>query len=135
LAEFHSAKPVSVIETVDDQYAILYYLNGSNRGEVGCKMIGHDEDEATIINDGLKYWTWKLKGGACLDDLVIKDYAVLLPKVPVASEAASERVYTMVTKEWSPAMFEHFEYSRVGTSSNGEKRMLYEVDQFGIVNV
>jgi hypothetical protein len=40
------------------------------------------------------------------------------------------RYYTIVTKEWSPAMLEHYEYSNIGIEVN--KKKVIQVDALGM---
>jgi hypothetical protein len=47
-----------------------------------------------------------------LGECDIKNFVVLLQK-----KAGEEGEYTVVTKEWSPAMLEHYDYSSVGINT------------------
>jgi hypothetical protein len=58
-----------------------------------------------LIHNGMRYWKWELT------DIFISfhgweenDFIVQLPKI--GENLFGE--YTMVTKEWSPAMLEHY---------------------------
>ena len=51
----------------------------------------------------------------------IKDFAVLLPKIHGGDVEEVRSQYTMVTREWSPAMLEHYDYSSVGIATKKEK--------------
>jgi hypothetical protein len=114
LREFYSGKPISVVETEVQEYAILYYLNGCNRGNVGCRMVSRMEESNTIVQNGVKYWKWELLGGVEFEELNIRDYGVLLPKIGGEGIPIGGGYFTIVTKEWSPMMLEHFEYCQVG---------------------
>jgi hypothetical protein len=140
ITEFHSGKPLSLVET-EEGYVILFYINGCNRGEVGCLGIQRSGIESEV-KDGLIYWKWELKRiGPFAEDTLVKDYVVFLPMLsrPNGGEegsagggefVTSEGIYTMVTKEWSPVMLDHFEYSRIGVQL--EKK---EKAELGVVRV
>jgi hypothetical protein len=64
---------------------------------------------------GIRYWRCEFTQiDKCLDDVTLIDYVVLLPKADVDREMVVLREFTMVTKEWSPAMLEHFELANTG---------------------
>jgi hypothetical protein len=80
------------------------------------------------VYDSLKGWTWNIqnymeldigdgsshKFGKCLDSVTVIDCVVLLPTADVDGETVVLSEFTMVTKEWSPAMLEHFELANTG---------------------
>ena len=67
------------------------------------------------VHHEMRYWKWETTEEVIsFDHWVARDFVVLLPKIGM--EFAGE--YTMVSKEWSPAMLEHYEYSKVGIVKN-----------------
>jgi hypothetical protein len=94
----------------------------------------------------LIYWKWELKRiGPFAEDTLVKDYVVFLPMLSRPNGGGEEGsaggagggefvtlegIYTMVTKEWSPVMLDHFEYSRIGVQL--EKK---EKAELGVVRV
>jgi hypothetical protein len=110
LFSFHSKKPMSIVESEAGEFGILYYQNGSNRGEIKFYMIERIEEEQTI-HHGMRYWKWRSAGKELdFEAWRVKDFCVLLPKIG----RDFENEYTIVTKEWSPIMLEHYEYSKIG---------------------
>ena len=62
----------------------------------------------------MRFWLWvRSNTVTSFDDLEIKDFVVLLPKKGKGCDGE----YTMVSKEWSPAMLEHYNYSKVGVDT------------------
>jgi hypothetical protein len=62
-----------------------------------------------------RYWRWEFtQVDKCLDDISLIDYVVLLPKTDVDGDTVVLSEFTMVTKEWLPAMLEHFELANTG---------------------
>ena len=58
-------------------YGILFYINGSNKGDVGWIKLKHLEYNI-IVHHGLKYWQWIIDGGEWgLEQLNIVNYVVL----------------------------------------------------------
>jgi hypothetical protein len=56
VSALQTGKPVSGIRSQDD-YGLLYYVNGSNRGDIAfLKLVQVQEN--LIIHHGLKYWSW-----------------------------------------------------------------------------
>jgi hypothetical protein len=105
---FHSHKPISALETTEGVFRVLFYENGSNRGQIKKIHLEQHNDTVTVGN-GLRYWKWTWSTSVMeLGECDIKDFVVLLQK------EAGEGEYTIVTKEWSPAMLEHYDYSSVG---------------------
>jgi hypothetical protein len=100
---FHSHKPISAHETTEGVSGVLFYKNGSNRGLI--KMIQLERHNNTVkVGNGLGYWKWTWSTSVMeLGECDIKDFVVLLQK-----EAGEEGENTVVTKEWSPAMLEHY---------------------------
>jgi hypothetical protein len=118
ILSYHSKKPISALETMEGVFGVLYYENGSNRGQIKMVQLERHTDTMTVGN-GLRYWRWSLSPSSMeLGDYDIKDFVVLLHK-----DAGEEGEYTVVTKEWSPAMLEHYDYSTVGidTKPKGEE--------------
>jgi hypothetical protein len=109
---FYSYQPISLVKCTNDVFGILYYHNGCNRGEIRMLKLLHLDNESTVRH-GLRYWVWEISTETTLifADLETEDYVVLLPKF--GGEVLSKE-YTMVTKEWSPAMLDHYEYSKAG---------------------
>jgi hypothetical protein len=108
---FHSQKPISALETIEGVFRVLFYENGSNRGQIKMIQLEQHNDTVTVGN-GLQYWKWTWSTSVMeLGECDIKDFVVLLQK-----EAGEERDYndTIITKEWSPALLEHYDYSSVG---------------------
>jgi hypothetical protein len=82
-------------------------------------------DESASVYNGVRYWKWQLSEEIlAFEDWEIKDFVVLLPKLSVAAEE-----YTMIRKEWSPAMLENYNYANVGTMTT--KEIKSEVDRWG----
>jgi hypothetical protein len=77
-------------------------------------MIHLEQHNNTVtVGNGLRYWKWTWSTSVMeLGECGIKDFVVLLQK-----EAGEEGEYTVVTKEWSPAMLEHYDYSSVGINT------------------
>jgi hypothetical protein len=107
---FHSRKAMSGLMMGDGCY-ILFYINGSNRGEVGYFEMRKQENGKSE-NNGLRYWTWTMSTEVKKydEESIIDDFIVWLPKFQ--GSVAGE--YSIVTKEWSPSMLEHYELSSVG---------------------
>ena len=89
---------------------------------------------------GLKYWKWHLDlqgRELTLEEVTIVDYGVLLPRLAESimpgGVAALEGIYTIVTKEWSPALLDHFDYSKVGIIK--VQPDLYKVNEYGVANI
>jgi hypothetical protein len=110
---FHSTKPVSLLQDVTGGFGILFYENGSNRGQIKFLKLER-KDENVSIQHGMRFWLWvRSNTVTSFDDLEIKDFVVLLPKKGKGCDGE----YTMVSKEWSPAMLEHYNYSKVGVDT------------------
>ena len=110
---FNSKKPVSLLQDDSGGFGILFYQNGSNRGQINFLKLER-EDENVSVQDGMRFWKWVRSNTVkSFDDLEIKDFVVLLPKRGEESDGE----YTMVSKEWSPAMLEHYNYSTVGVDT------------------
>ena len=114
------------LKTVDDGFGLLYYKNGSNKGQV--EFMGIELRAPESIFRGLRYWGCILCSEKILsmDAWEIKDFAVLLPK----KSRAIAREYTIVSKEWSPSMLEHYGYSMVGMDVKANVK--HEVDEHGM---
>ena len=119
---FQSKQVLSMVESVENGFGILFYENGSNRGKIWVREVERMDLLHSELH-GIRYWRWNLVSGrdVLLNDCTIVDFVVLLPKPGVGSEFVPGE-YTMVTKEWSPAMLDHFEYSKVGMHEE-EKKM------------
>jgi hypothetical protein len=91
---FHSHKPISALETTKGVFGVLFYENGSNRGQIKMIHLELHNDTVTVGN-GLQYWKWTWSTSVMeLGECNIKDFVVLLQK-----EAGEEGEYTIVTKE------------------------------------
>ena len=56
---------------------------------------------------GLRYWQYTLTEETMpLDEFIIKDYGVLLPKLGCDLQG----IYTMITKNWSTEMFGEYDF-------------------------
>ena len=78
---FLSKKPISAVQTLRDEFGILFYENGSNRGEIKLLMLDRNLEEGISVCHGLQYWKWNLTEALMdLDDWEIKDFVVLLQK-------------------------------------------------------
>lgn len=121
---FFEHRVLSLVETTNAGFGVLYYKNGSNRGEI--KFMRLERQEQHRLYHGLRYWKWLLSGGRDLtmDEWGIKDFCVLLPKRILGAEVGD---YTIVTKEWSPMMLEHYEYSKVGLDVKPKLEDLNEI--------
>jgi hypothetical protein len=120
LLAFHSKKPISVLQEDGGGFGILFYKNGSNRGEINFWKLERFE-EVNSVHHGMRYWKWQLTDTIlAFHDWEVKDFAVLLPKIGRVGEKGE---YTMVTKEWSPAMLEHYDYSSVGIEEKKPDRV------------
>jgi hypothetical protein len=107
---FFSRKPVSILKTGNDEYGILFY---QGRNMVKLVKIEHDVVAIDVVN-GLRYWTWRITDVTHkLVDVEIGDFAVILPKT--GETDPRNREYTLVSKEWSPDMLAHYEFSNTGT--------------------
>jgi hypothetical protein len=110
---FFSGKALSAIKTSEKGIGLLFYENGSNKGEVKFVALNWWELEVSDYH-GLRYWRWSLTNtiSAFLvdDDNKVEDFLVLLPR----SGEDSPGQYTMVTKEWSPEMLGQYNYSDEG---------------------
>jgi hypothetical protein len=114
ITSFHSKKPVSLVEESMGTFGILFYENGSNRGVIKFLELERKEEEMSV-QDGMRFWKWiRSERVKSYEDLIIKDFVVLLPKR--GEEFVGE--FTMVSKEWSPAMLEHYNYSTVGVETS-----------------
>jgi hypothetical protein len=115
---FHSYKPICALETSLGGYGMLFYEKGANKG--GIKYLKLERlEEGSSIHHGLKYWIWRLTGIMYdMDEWNVGDFAVLLPRTDKGNWTTE---YSMVTKEWSPAMLEHYDYSNVGTAMKKEE--------------
>jgi hypothetical protein len=110
---FYSKAVMSLVGTQEKGFGILFYGNGNKRGKI---LFCHVErlDLQHLEMHGIRYWKWVLLPGEnLLHDLTIIDYVVLLPKSVLDNDVIPGE-YTMVTKEWSPAMLDNYEYSLVG---------------------
>jgi hypothetical protein len=124
----HSHKPKSALETTEGVFGVLFYENGSNRGQI--KMIHLEQHNDTVtVGNGLGYWKWTWSTSVMeLGECDIKDFVVLLQK-----EAGEEGEYTIVTKEWSPAMLEHYDYSSIGINTKPKMEEFSDVaDSWGM---
>jgi hypothetical protein len=137
IREFYSNKPLSLVKLKDEENcAILFYVNGCNRGDVACSIVRRAEEALGGVMDRLKYWKWELsKDRVDLDQIAIEDFAVLLPRIDARGEHSGGSEYTIVTKEWSPLMLENFAYSRAGIMEESKRGRLYEVDSNGIAAI
>jgi hypothetical protein len=62
---------------------------------------------------GIRYFKWAVSDSEeLLSKLTITNFVVLLPKADVAGQTV-QLEFTMVTKEWSPAMLDHYELSEL----------------------
>jgi hypothetical protein len=110
-AAFHNESVLSAIETKEKGFSIMYYAGGSTRGKIWMRYLER-QDVLHAGMHGIRYWPWKLLNeGIALDDVTIEDFVVLLPKAEVGAPPGQ---FTMVTKEWSPAMLDHYALSWVG---------------------
>lgn len=110
---FLSSLPVSILETGNAGHGILFYTNGSNRGDIKFMRLEKEEIEGSY--HGMRFWKWRRTDNIFdLESLVIKDYAVLLPKYARAELDGSADQFTLVTKEWSPLMLQHYNFSTTG---------------------
>jgi hypothetical protein len=117
---FLSSVPVSVLETTAAGFGLLYYRDGSNRGNISFLPLEKKKQGMSTYH-GMRYWKWRVLDYILdLEELEVKDFAVLLPKYAVTSTDEGSKEYTMVSKEWSPAMLDHYEYSTVGTNAKVE---------------
>ena len=116
IKEFHSNRPLCVLETPDN-IGILFYVGGSNRGAVKYLKL-QEKSGYTSVFQGNNYWKWKLtKVTLDFSLLIIQDFVVLLPKNDPSQPRKRGEIwgeYTLASKEWSPRMLEHYEYSTVG---------------------
>ena len=134
MLSFYSKKPISVLQTTSGDFGLLYYTNGSNRGKIDFLRIRRCE-EGISVHNGMRYWKWELtKEVLGFEEWEVRDFAVLLPK---AGKLTGEDGYTMVSKEWSPAMLDHYEYSCVGMETKEAKKrhpiMSYVNDKWEII--
>jgi hypothetical protein len=110
---FYSKAVMSLVETQEKGFGILFYGNGNKRGKIFFRHVERLDFEHSEMH-GIRYWKWVLLPGEnLLHDLTIIDYVVLLPKSVLDNDVILGE-YTMVTKEWSPAMLDNYEYSLVG---------------------
>ena len=130
IREFHSNRPLSVLETPDN-IGILFYQGGSNRGAVKYLRL-QEKSGYTSVFQGNNYWKWKLtKVTLDFSLLVIQDFVVLLPKNDPNQPRMRGEIwgeYTLASKEWSPRMLEHYEYSTVGIVQLKEEQEQKEED-------
>ena len=56
---YHSKNPISIVKMTKNIYGILYFKNGSNRGEISFLIIEKENNNITNQH-GLKYWKWSL---------------------------------------------------------------------------
>jgi hypothetical protein len=119
---FYSYQPISLVKCTNDVFGILYYHNGCNRGEIRMLKLLHLDNESTVRH-ALRYWVWEISTETTLifADLETEDYVVLLPKF--GGEVLSKE-YTMVTKEWSPAMLDHYKYSKAGIETKPKYKLV-----------
>jgi hypothetical protein len=101
-----------MIETKEQGFGVMYY-QGSTRGSIWvCKMERFDMEHTKL--HGIRYWKWAVSDSEeLLSKLTITDFVVLLPKADVAGQTVHLEL-TMVTKEWSLAMLDHYELSELG---------------------
>jgi hypothetical protein len=110
---FHSNNVLSMIESMENGFGILYYENGSNRGKIQVRLMERFDHEHSELH-GIRYWKWNLSNiDVSFDSCTIIDFVVLLPKPGLGEEFISGE-YTMTTKEWSPAMLDNLGLSTVG---------------------
>ena len=116
IQEFYHNTPVSILAIAEEKFGMLFYEGGCNRGVIKYLEL-RKRKGVHSIHYGLRYWKWRLTG-RILDwgDLDIHDFAVLLPKRGKKRRKKGQPwgEYTIMTKEWSPAMLEHYHYSLVG---------------------
>jgi hypothetical protein len=111
--EFHAQRPMSGVRMGSGEFGILFYKNGSNRGGV-CLMIMTRMPEGSSVHNGMKYWKWKpVETHLEFNQWEEDDFVVWLPKIGLDLKGE----YTIVTKEWSPAMLEHYEFSKIGVET------------------
>lgn len=122
---FHSYKPICVLEATTCGYGMLFYEKAANMGGIKYLKLDRSEVDGLSVHHGLRYWVWRLTDIVYgFDEWETRDFAVLLPRTD-KGEWTTE--YTMVTKEWSPAMLDHYEYSKVGIATKkevNEERMM-----------
>jgi hypothetical protein len=111
----HERECVSmVVHGPDSQCGVLFYHKGKNMGR-NVRMVPIERSENHTVHHGLRYWSWTLAPQPVpFESISVVDYGVLLPRLGVVDNVATfVDEFTMVTKEWSPAMFGQFEFSRV----------------------
>ena len=81
-------------------------------------------EDCLSVHNGMRYWRWVM-GDRLLsfNQLHVKDFVVLLP-----NGTHFDGEYTKVTKEWSPAMLEHYEYPSVGMERVTERKPIMRYD-------
>ena len=82
---------------------------------------------AESIENGMRFWKWRLGESLLFVNVGVQDFVVFLPKFEGQIEE-----FTIVTKEWSPAMLEHYNFSDIGMHTMEED---VKVDIFGCAKV
>ena len=119
--EFVSNRAISLIMTENGDSGALYYENGRNRGNIFCVEVRR-VDSVHFEKYGMRYWRWALMPHTySFTECDIQDFVVLLPHVT----STDGWEYSMVTKNWSPAMLENYAYSLVGISQQKDDKSLY----------
>jgi hypothetical protein len=117
VTKFNEHKSISFVICkvgMDVQFRILFY-KGSSRGKVMARRLLKSEE--SMDRHGLQYWKWQLVDDIIpFEDMRVEDYGVLLPLIPTDNMEDGEEkgLYSMATKNWSPAMFAHYGFSSVG---------------------
>lgn len=120
---FWSKRPVSGLK-IGGEFGILYYENGANKGTISMLQIAKVLFGGESIENGLRYWTWRIMESVnFVNGSTVQDFVVWLPKF----HGGLVGEFTMVTKEWSPAMLEHYKFSGSGVDTVDEVK----VDIFG----
>ena len=130
IREFHSNRPLSVLET-PGHIGILFYEGGCNRGSVKYLQLV-EKPGYSFVFQGNNYWKWKLtKVILDFEELSFDDFVVLLPRNDPTMLRKKGEIwgeYTLATKEWSPRMLDNYDYSTVGILQPKEEQVLREED-------
>lgn len=114
---FNSNNVLSMIESLDNGFGVLYYDNGSKRGKIHVRLVERFDHEHSELH-GIRYWKWNLTNiDVSFECCTILDFVVLLPKPGLGEEFISGE-YTMITKEWCPAMLDNLDLSNMGIGEN-----------------
>lgn len=119
---FESKDVVSVVNSIESGFGILFYENGCNRGKIWMRLVERMDHIHSEVH-GIRYWSWIMTNMEVqLSCVTVVDFVVPLPEPGVGKDFVKEQ-FTMVTKEWDPSMLDNFDYSRVGIERTEDQKI------------